>query len=299
LYILGGSGGVNNTRQQSFYTYNFSSSEWTALSTTRLFSGLCYSQNLAGGGTSDIWLYARSDGKQNELAVYNLSQTVTVLSWSSDVPTDGGCTVTTDSNFYVFGGTNGTDCSHSLYRFFNGSWSVVKVNGSKFPKGRTSSGLLSVNNSLYLWGGKCSEQESEGAVWKFDLNTSEWTEVLPADSDGPLPRYSHSFKYDFSSLSPRAILFGGRSTTNDTFNDAWLFEFNSSSWKPLVKTPGTDDWPRPRSDFGSAFYGGRLALFGGWGDTEKDLNNEIWELVLNDDCFYRSSCEKCVTTVPG
>lgn len=101
-------------------------------------------------------------------------------------------------------------------------------------------------------------------------------------------------------------MFGGK-VGNNTLNDVWRFDLQNSTWYQLVSH---EDWPSERYDFGYASFGGRLAIIGGAGlclclrlliniDSSGNLNNELWQLVLNDDCFSRSTCEFCVVGSTG
>jgi len=219
---------------------------------------------------------------------------------SPDVSPDGGCAITSKSSFYVFGGSfgNPSNCSN-LVHVYNGGWSQVDTSKSPVtPTPRFGAGLVIANDTqIYMFGGKCGEEEADNELWQLNLATGIWSHVVSTGDSKPVSRVAHAFELDFSNSKPRLLLFGGKNT-NSTFNDAWSFDLESHVWTELGFNKTTQDWPSSRSNFGSTFYGGRLVTFGG-SDEEGVLNNEIWQLVLNEDCFSRTSCEVCTTEVIG
>eukprot|EP01126_Amoeba_proteus_P003822 TRINITY_DN11291_c0_g1_i2.p1 TRINITY_DN11291_c0_g1~~TRINITY_DN11291_c0_g1_i2.p1 ORF type:complete len:228 (-),score=40.10 TRINITY_DN11291_c0_g1_i2:189-872(-) len=138
----------------------------------------------------------------------------------------------------------------------------------------------------------------ESEIWTFDLNKSTW-DRLPARGDSPVPpsRTNHTLVYDWASPSPRLIIFGGRGEGNMYLKDVWLFSLQDSVWVKVNQ--GTDSWPRERESFGVSYDRGRIAIFGGNVGGNKTtglpsvLNNQLWQLILNDDCLSKSTCEEC------
>jgi len=292
-----------------FYKYDFASRNWTKLSTTRLFSGQCFAQYTGPktNKTDHIYLYGKSENGNTspELASFNFSQVEVLSTNSPQVPTDGGCTIDSESNFYVFGGRVAGACENKIHVFSTKDkvWKELDTSKStELPTPRHGTSLISANEThLYMFGGICGETVSDNAVWEMELETGKWTKINNNSSLTPPPRSYASLFFDFSSTTPTLILFGGKGDANSTLKDLWLFNLTSATWMQITTNDAPGEWPTGREKFGSAYSGGRMLIFGGLGglETTNAPNNQIWKLVLNYDCFSRRTCSDCVTTLAG
>jgi len=252
-----------------------------------------------------------------ELIRFNFTSVEVISEDVLDVPYDGGCTVTpinkTFVNFFIFGGTVGsTNCTSSLWSFSSDSthhdpiaaksngWRVWDLTGPATPEARSGAGLVAYNSTiLYMFGGSCGTVFSGNELWKADLVANTWSIVeLPPESKRPSPRTGHAFALDFTAPAPHQLLVFGGIHDNVTLGDVWRFDINTSTWSELIFNTST---PSPRYSFGFSFAGGRLALFGGAGSENlmEPMNNEVWQLVLNDDCLSSADCEECVVNRLG
>jgi len=271
---------------------------------------------------------------KSDLVRFNFSTVEVISDESPNVPFDGGCTVSakndrdaegdiqnTTVTFFVFGGTLGSEsnCSSELWSFSSiisnndgeqnyvndphekdkSNWHYWHMNGT-LPKARSKAGLVASSDhhgsTLYMFGGLCDGVEADNELWSASLETGEWEPIkLFPGSKRPAPRSGHAFVFDFTSPPPHQILLYGGYNQNTTFGDVWRFDFKTSTWSELTFN---STLPTPRHNFGFSFAGGRLALFGG-SDEEYTLNNELWQLVLNDDCLSAENCEDCVVMRRG
>ena len=87
--------------------------------------------------------------------------------------------------------------------------------------------------------------ELQGTSSTFDITAhTQWTQLVPTGT-APVPRGAYSAVYDAGSNT--MVVFGGRGTTNNLFNDAWrLLDANgdtSPQWQPVNVSGGL---PAPR-----------------------------------------------------
>jgi len=310
-YIFGGKKGV--TQQSDFFSYDFNSTEWAKLNVSHTFSGHCYGQNLIPHWATDgetnnndnqnIYLWTEF-GNKNVLLRYNFSAVDVVFEDTTrTIHIDGACTVapTTNNsivNFFIFGGSiSTTNCTADLWYFANdgtslgGVWKTWNMTDQK-PTERTDARLAAANSTrIYMFGGTCDSTLAEADLWLADLGKNTWEKVIPVGPHKPESRTGHSLVFDFTAPPPYQLLLFGGLNGNKTLDDVWRFDINTSMWEPLQDF--NSSVPTARRKMGSSFGGGRMILFGGE-DNEYQLNNELWQLVLNDDCTSAVDCEACV-----
>jgi hypothetical protein len=144
------------------------------------------------------------------------------------------------------------------------------------PPQRESSGVVydSANNKLYIYGGR--SQIIYGDMWEFDLTTNIWSEMHPAGTMTPGPRFE-SYLVMLES-SRQIVLFGG-STESGPISDVWLYDIDSEmvkfkQWK-IVDTKGK--YP-PRAYYRSVcnyIHQGKhyLAIYGGIGRYDEYIKS--------------------------
>ena len=111
-------------------------------------------------------------------------------------------------------------------------WRRLPNNGSVVPPGRRDygAGYDNVNNVLYIFGGRGSTSGDD--LWRYDLNSNNWTRLVPT---GRLPPKRFSMVSGYSSrlelfviatgeLLPRAKKFA---------KDIWAYSPVSNSWTEL------------------------------------------------------------------
>ena len=111
--------------------------------------------------------------------------------------------------------------SHSL------SISVNNIPDTKTPPNRRHGSALAldpIQNSLFVYGGFEDSNEYFDDMWRFDLDTQTWEEILSPSSLTPGPR-SYSYM-QFLSNRRLLLLFGG-STVKGPISDLWLFDLDN------------------------------------------------------------------------
>ena len=111
--------------------------------------------------------------------------------------------------------------SHSL------SISVRNIPATRTPPNRRHDSALAfdpIQNSLFIYGGFEDSNEFFDDMWRFDLNTQTWEEVLSPSSLTPGPR-SNSYMQVLSNR--RLLLLFGGSTVQGPISDLWLFDLDN------------------------------------------------------------------------
>jgi hypothetical protein len=99
-----------------------------------------------------------------------------------------------------------------------------------------------------------------------------WTDLAP---QGTLPaaRSEHAVAYD--ATNGVVILFGGWDKANVTFNDTWLFDYNSRTWTAAATT-GKLPAARAQHQMVSDTIGGKVIMFGGILKADGTQLNDTW-----------------------
>jgi hypothetical protein len=131
-------------------------------------------------------------------------------------------------------------------------------------------------NTMLLYGG-CSSGFGpcpQGDLWRFDPQTSVWTELTPAE--GPAARTNPALVYDRS--GERMILIGGLTDAGYAI-DVWAGSSGDDGfvWSPLDVA---GEAPLGRSSHDAAVHRGDVYVFGGTGDT--GALNDLWKLSIEN-----------------
>ena len=107
------------------------------------------------------------------------------------------------------------------------SLSIRSIPDTKTPPTRRQDSALAYDsqlNSLFIYGGFEDTNEYFDDMWRFDLNSNTWEEVLSPSPVLPGPRANSYMQV----LSNRRflILFGG-STPHGPICDLWLFDMDN------------------------------------------------------------------------
>lgn len=135
----------------------------------------------------------------------------------------------TGNDVYMFSGRNEKLELVSFLRKFNldsKTWATIQTTGDT-PLPRVGAALVSVGDSLLLFGGKSSEQIYFNDMWSYSVNLTLWTKLaLPKDNIIPAPRS------DFAALAfpnrTAILVYGGRNIAGP-LSEMWIYniEFNS------------------------------------------------------------------------
>lgn len=113
---------------------------------------------------------------------------------------------------------------------------VSRQEGDELPCPRTRHSACMQGHELALFGG-CDESgntvDDEPCIWVWDAQVSKWHKVLSPDQPAPVTRYDHKL----FAFGGHLILFGGRSSPENTLQDTWFFDFTAHAWLRLPDAP--------------------------------------------------------------
>jgi outer membrane biosynthesis protein TonB len=110
---------------------------------------------------------------------------------------------------------------------------AIKPRLSPPARWRTVSSMVCVGTSVYLYGGEGQRADAQGKVsivalqdlWRFDLVTQVWTQLVPGGQGGPDLAMTHD------PLNQALVVFGHYdSATGNGGRDLWVYDLASNSW---------------------------------------------------------------------
>ena len=79
---------------------------------------------------------------------------------------------------------------------------------------------------MYIFGGKDSDNNKLNDLWRLDLNSNKWHEIITVDGFKPRERSGHSCDI----IDHYMAIFGGIYEITKELNDLHLFDFRSNKW---------------------------------------------------------------------
>ncbi len=202
---------------------------------------------------------------------------------------------------YAFSGSSSTlpafinrpdGLQHDLVRYKNG-WKQVST-GSPAPRARAHHPLVYSEgwNALFVYGGYTNDavngtgiftpENYLGDLWRFDLDTETWEQLVFDEAGGPGHRDNAKLIADEE--NDRIWLFGGSKFDGTTLSDLWSFDLHTGTWT-RVDTAMTGPAPSPR--FGQFYFTRKTAtayelyIFGGaTAEFAPVLLNDMWRLTI-------------------
>lgn len=202
---------------------------------------------------------------------------------------------------YAFSGSSSTlpafinrpdGLQHDLVRFKNG-WKQAAT-GSPAPRARAHHPLIYAEgwNALFVYGGYTNDavngtgtftpENYLGDLWRFDLDTETWEQIVFDEAGGPGHRDNAKLVAD--EQNGRIWLFGGSQFDGTTLSDLWSFDLHTRTWT-RVDTAMTGPVPAPR--FGQFYFSRKTAtayelyIFGGaTAEFAPVLLNDMWRLTI-------------------
>lgn len=293
---------------------------WQSGSKVYMFGGEGKAVGFTEGWLNDLWEFDHLDGSwtwikgSNQIDKSSIYGTINVSS-SSNNPggRQGSSGFITNGKLYLFGGfgitvTNSFGRYNDLWEFdlTTKNWTWIKGNvfsnmagrygikgtsaSNNTPGSRTLSSFFSINNEFYLFGGNGIGNTGTTSsylndLWKFNVNTKNWTWIGGSNIINPSANYSERNKFSVTNWiggtvnnpnvyvdNNKAYIFSG--SGNGFFsdegykNDLWILKFLETSLPIKLK----DFAAKREKDFVSLDW-----------STISELNNSHFILSYSSD----------------
>jgi hypothetical protein len=152
-----------------------------------------------------------------------------------------------NGQLYLFGGNDEQVYFNDLWRYENGEWMEIEVDGPR-PSARTLAAITYVpfyvaggtQGGLLLFGGITATGDLPAGLWLFDPVAGTWQELDGGSSSGtgqggrPPGRMAHSLTYDVA--TGQVVLVGGVTDEGDAvLNDTW--HYTPNGWTKMALGP--------------------------------------------------------------
>ncbi|KAN0003352.1 hypothetical protein ACTFIZ_009507 [Dictyostelium cf. discoideum] len=218
------------------------------------------------------------------------SQSMTNESLNNPEPRDGHCAVVVDDNMYIIGGSQTISTNNSISSVFFRNTKIYNITTNTWRSvtspefGRLGSAVvykhLDGTKCIYFFGGYGLDGNSTNKLYKFDIESEEWLEVIPKKSSLgddtiiiPETRYGHSANV----FQDKMLVYGGYSKKKGFLRDFYSFDFDKEEWKQIL-TEGPPRRRRHSTVLIENFDGSnkpKLFLYGG--SYQSCLYNDLWE----------------------
>ena len=184
-----------------------------------------------------------------------------------------------NSAIYAFNGENGSGGGfyRDVWKTTDGiTWTLMSATSTGYY--RYGFGYCIHNSVMYLAGGIGNPTSSSGVgnttlndVWYSNADGSSWTQATAAAS---WPARSHA---GLLSDGTNLYITGGADVSSVHRNDVWKSADNGATWSQVLAdtgSPGASQFVR-RAYHGTAYWQGKLWVFGGLGVSNTYLN-DVW-----------------------
>lgn len=147
---------------------------------------------------------------------------------------------------------------------------------SNFPTKRTNHTATIYKSSLYIFGG-WDGIKTLNDMYELSLETFIWYQIIYESALTCCPIYRHCTCL----INGHLIIFGGIDEKRIKHNELYDYDILSKQWK-LILPNGTN--PPPRTFHNMIYDNGYIRIFGGYGSTNKYLN-DLYELKVDESKF--------------
>ena len=201
-------------------------------------------------------------------------------------PRQGHASVFHKGCLYVFGGRvqgSGRIYVNDLWKYdpTQNTWEeLIAVDLTHMPCKRHNHSCIVKMDAIYVFGGQTTSDKYLGDLWRFDLNTRQWSELATSQ-----PRHSHSaLKHERT-----MIVFGGRTGLKPAVysNDILSYDLDSNTWSSLYlrddQNPAAVE-PHPRSYTSLVPCGQYFVVYGGyWWDGKEHYFDDTFTRHINQE----------------
>ncbi|GLT94208.1 hypothetical protein SLE2022_119620 [Rubroshorea leprosula] len=165
---------------------------------------------------------------------------------------------------YVFGGEFSlrapVDNNLHVFDLETLTWSVANVTGD-IPPSRVGVTMTSIEEVVYVFGGRDSAHSELNELYSFDMRTNKWT-LLSSGNVSPPHRSYHSTTAD----DRRVYIFGGCGVAG-RLNDLWAYDVIDGKW---IQYPNPGENCKGRGGPGRAVARGKIWVIYGFSGVEMD-----------------------------
>jgi len=183
--------------------------------------------NVNNDQSADIFIVNLDEFKIERLISKNLKGTI-------PVPFDSHSAVLTSDNnkIIVFGGYSGAKKTNKIYEFdiSTATWKELAAQAKIKPAPRANHCAAMIGSNMFIFGGSGEESDNKADLWKFNIATAEWTEIVKKEgAEWPQARAGHSAVVQ----DDKILIFGGNLELALEINDIYEFDTKTTEWKLL------------------------------------------------------------------
>ena len=189
-----------------------------------------------------------------------------------------------ENYFYIHGGRDinqgkkGDLCRVDITALIDGkstAWENIKTSGDSPGNISNHRGCL-VNNSLYVFGGVNSAEDSNSNIYILNVDILSWEKIQFSDKDVQ-PVSSHSMSLVNNS---KLVIFGGV-YRGKLYNKISIFDIDNNTWTIYPNDSSESVLPDERIEQSQITYGSKVYIYGGQGKEGKYFN-DMWTFDIND-----------------
>lgn len=263
------------TSAQTYEWVWISGSKTTDVSATATTPGSRDSQGYWQDASGNLWIFGGEDNSYNsynDLWEYSRSSKnwtqIAANTSSSNTPSARygvSCVTDKHGNFWLFGGSNHSDCYNDLWEYTSSSNTWNLISGSTTPNTGTvytgksatpgsrcyATAAIDASGNIWLFGGQNSYYDDYNELWEYSTTSGQWTFVSGAQNTTnsigvysgytmtPGARFGHCLWID---ASQNIWVYGGQGYDNNAadgavfLNDLWEYSSGKWAWKGGSRT---------------------------------------------------------------